>query len=100
MLRPIHGVAAAAAFLLAGGIAMAGTPQRAQLAPGASNSAGLATARHIRQTLAAAGFSDIVNLDEDRSEGGEQGGIWSCRAIHFGVAVRVEIDPHGKISIV
>lgn len=101
MLRPIRGVAAAVALLLlVGGAAVGGTPPRPRSSQGASNSAELAMARQIRQKLAAAGFSDIVNLDEDHSEGGEQGDTWSCRALRSGVAVRVEIDPRGEISVI
>lgn len=60
---------------------------------GASNSATLTKERDIRAKLAAAGFSDIVNLQE------REGGAWSGRALRFDTAVRVEVDRDGKISV-
>ena len=62
-------------------------------AAGLSNSATLAQARQVRAKLFAAGFADIVNLQEG------QDGTWSCRALRFGTTVRVEVDHLGKISI-
>ncbi|HTY66184.1 MAG TPA: hypothetical protein VMH36_06015 [Alphaproteobacteria bacterium] len=80
--------AAASASVL---LALAAGPVAAD--SGASNTATLAKARDIRAKLAAAGFSDIVNLQE------REGGTWSCRALRFDTAVRLEIDRDGKISI-
>lgn len=86
-LASIGRAAAIAALLLAGVVP-------AVAANGASNSATLAEARQIRAKLAAAGFDNVVNLQQ------RPDGTWSGRAQRFGTTVRVEIDRDGKISIV
>lgn len=87
------GCVLAAALLIAVAAATACAAEPAMAAPGASNSATLSKAGQMRAQLEAAGFDNIVNLQQ------REGGTWSCRALRFGTTVRVEVDRDGRISI-
>jgi len=93
-MTPRLGACAFAVAALVFGVAAAAQPaDRRGLAASSSNSATLIKERQIRARLSAAGFTDIVNLDEDA------GGTWFCRALRAGTTVRVEIDRRGDVSI-
>lgn len=93
-MRIGFGAAGVAAVLLMTTVAAVGQTAGGHRDPaGFSNSATLAKARELRAKLSAAGFDNIVNLQE------REGGAWSCRALRSGTTVRVGIDRDGKISI-
>jgi len=93
--RPIvRGALALQALVMLGAAALAEPAASGGLAALPSNSADLIKERQMRARLSSAGFTDIVNLDQDGRGG------WSCRALRWGTVVRVAIDRRGRISIV